>query len=58
MNILRFGGLDKDNLGSLVKIVAGFNEKGLNHFKVFLKGIPPVYEGLEMRSVVPASAHR
>lgn len=55
LNILRFGGLDKDNLASLVKIVAGFNEKGLNQFKVFPKGIPPVYEGIEIRSVVQAS---
>jgi hypothetical protein len=55
LNILRFGGLDKDNLASLVKIVAGFSEKGLNHFKVFPKGIPPVYESLEIRSVVQAS---
>jgi hypothetical protein len=55
LKILRFGGLDKDNLASLVKIVAGFNGKGLNHFKVFPKGIPPVYESLEIRSVVQAS---
>jgi hypothetical protein len=52
LRILRFGGLDKDNLASLVKIVAGFSEKGLSQFKVFPKGLPPVYEGLEIRSVV------
>ena len=55
LEILRFGGLNKDNLASLVKIVAGFNEKGLKHIKVFPKGIPPVYEGLELKSVVEAS---
>ena len=55
LKILRFGGLDKDNLATLVKIVAGFNEKGLNQFKVFPRGIPPVYEGLEIRSVVQAN---
>lgn len=54
LKILRFGGLNKENLALLVKIVAGFNEKGLTQFKVFPKGIPPVYNGLEVRSVVQA----
>jgi hypothetical protein len=54
LKILRFGGLDKDNLASLVKVVASFADKGLGHFKVFPKGIPPVYEGLEIRTVAPA----
>jgi len=55
LKILKFGGLNKENLASLVKIVAGFNENGLTQFKVFPKGIPPVYDGLEVRSVVQAS---
>jgi hypothetical protein len=55
LKILRFGGLDKDNLATLVKIVAGFSEKGLTPIKVFPKGIPPVYEGLEIRSVAQAN---
>lgn len=54
LRILKFGGLDKENLASLVKIVAGFNAKGLTQFKIFPKGIPPVYESLELRSVVQA----
>jgi hypothetical protein len=55
LKILQFGGLNKDNLASLVKIVASFTDKGLNQFKVFPKGIPPVYESLEIRSVVDAT---
>lgn len=55
LRILRFGGLDKNNLATLVKIVAGFTQNGLNHIKVFPKGIPPVYEGLEVKSVVQAN---
>jgi hypothetical protein len=54
LKILRFGNLKKENLAALVKIVAGFNEKGLKHIKVFPKGIPPVYEGLEIRSLLQA----
>jgi hypothetical protein len=54
LKILRFGGLDKDNLANLVKIVAGFSEKGLQHIKVFPRGLPPVYEGIEVKSVVEA----
>ena len=52
LKILRFGGLDRENLAALVKIVAGFTNKGLNHIKVFPKGIPPVYQGLEVKSLV------
>jgi len=52
LKLLRHGGLDRENLANLVKIVAGFNEKGLQHIKVFPKGIPPVYHGLEVRSLV------
>jgi len=52
LKILRFGGLDRENLAALVKIVAGFTEKGLNHIKVFPKGIPPVYQSLEVKSLV------
>ena len=55
LKILRHGGLDRENLAALVKIVAGFSDKGLNHIKVFPKGIPPVYESLEVKSVVEAS---
>lgn len=55
LRILRFGGLDKDNLATLVKIVAGFSERGLSSIKVFPKGIPPVYESLEVRASVQAS---
>ena len=52
LKLLRHGGLDRENLTNLVKIVAGFNEKGLEHIKVFPKGIPPVYHGLEVRALV------
>ena len=53
LNHLRFAGLDKDNLAALVKVVAGFSDKGvLKNFKVFPIGVPPVYEGLEIKSVV------
>ena len=55
LEILRVGGLNKDNLARLVKIVAGFSDKGLKQIKVFPKGIPPVFEGLELKSVVEAS---
>jgi len=45
LNHLRFAGLDKDNLAALVKVVAGFSDKGvLKNFKVFPIGVPPVYE--------------
>jgi hypothetical protein len=54
LKILQFGGLKKENLASLVKIVAGFSAKGMQHIKVFPKGIPPEYEGLEVKSVVEA----
>ena len=50
---LRFSGLHKDNLAHLVKIVAGFSDKKtLPNLKVFPIGIPPVYDSLEVRSVV------
>jgi len=54
LHLLRHGGLQKDNLAALVKIIAGFHEKGLNHIKVFPKGIPPVYEGLGIKSIIEA----
>jgi hypothetical protein len=55
LKLLQYGGLDKNNLANLVKIVAGFTGKGLSQLKVFPKGIPPVYEGLELKSIVPAN---
>jgi hypothetical protein len=55
LKLLQFSGLDKNNLANLVKIVADFADKGLSQIKVFPKGIPPVYEGLELKSIVPAN---
>jgi len=37
---LKYSGLDKSNLAEIVKMVSGFNEKGLKPTKVFPKGIP------------------
>src|ERR1700739_3002318 len=55
LKLLRHGGLQKDNLAALVKIVAGFSDSGLlKNLKVFPRGIPPVYESLEVSSIVSA----
>ena len=56
LKLLRFGGLQKENLAALVKVVAGFHDSGkLKAIRVFPRGIPPIYDGLEVKSVVPAS---
>ena len=51
LNHLRHSGIQKDNLAALVKIVAGFSAT-LPNLKVFPKGIPPVFESLEVSSIV------
>lgn len=51
LQALRFGGIDKENLNELVKIVAGFHREGIQKVKVFPIGIP-VIDGLEVRTIL------
>jgi hypothetical protein len=54
LKVLQFGGLDKENLANLVKIIARFSDQGMEHIKVFPRGLPPIYDGVELKSVVQA----
>ena len=40
LTALKYSGLDKSNLTQLVKIVSGFNKRGIKPTKVFPYGIP------------------
>jgi len=51
MKLLRFGGLDKENLAELVNIVVGLQREGLTRIRVFPLGIP-VVDGLQVRAVL------
>jgi hypothetical protein len=55
LNLLRFSGMDKDNLQELVGIVVGLQGKGLDRFRVFPRGIPPVVDGLNVEATVDAA---
>jgi hypothetical protein len=52
LHLLRFSGIDKDNLQELVGIVVGLQSKGLARFRVFPIGIPPVVDGLNVQAAV------
>ncbi len=52
---LRFGGIDKENLSELVRIVAGLQKAGLKRLKAFPKGIPPVVDALRVTGIADAS---
>ncbi|MGF6810845.1 hypothetical protein OKW30_006037 [Paraburkholderia sp. Clong3] len=52
LNVLRFGGLDDDNLSELVTLVAGFYTSGFQNIRVFPRGIPPVVDGLTVKGVL------
>jgi hypothetical protein len=54
IHALRFSGLDKENLNELVRIVVGLNDEGLDQFRVFPKGQPPVVDGLQVQALVDA----
>jgi len=53
MKELRFGGIDKENLKELVRIVAGIQKAGLKKFKAFPKGTP-VPDGLRVTGAIDA----
>jgi hypothetical protein len=53
-HLLRFGGIDKENLHELVGIVAKVHQAGLKTIRVFPKGIPPVVDGLQVSGLVEA----
>jgi hypothetical protein len=55
LNILRFSGIEKDNLHDLVKIVVNLQGKGLGNLRVFPRGIPPVVDGLNVQATVSAA---
>ena len=55
LHLLRFSGMDKDNLQELVGIVAGLQSKGLSTLRVFPKGLPPVVDSLSVQATIPAT---
>jgi hypothetical protein len=55
LHLLRFSGLDKENLKELVAIVVGLQGKGLGPFRVFPRGIFPVTDGLALQAHVAAA---
>ncbi len=58
MQELRFGGLAKDNLEDLVRIVSGIHDSGLKRLKAFPKGIPPLVDSVRITGVVDAGEIR
>jgi hypothetical protein len=54
LHLLRFSGLQQDNLRELVNIVVQLQSKGLDQFRVFPKGLP-VVDGLTVQGTVEAS---
>jgi hypothetical protein len=52
LHILRFSGIEKDNLQELVGIVVGLQSKGLSRLRVFPRGLPPVVDGLNVSATV------
>lgn len=55
LHSLRFGGMDKQHLSELVKVVAGIQQKGFRITKAFPTGIPPVVSGLRVTSLVSSA---
>jgi hypothetical protein len=55
MHILRFSGIEENNLKELVGIVVGLQSKGLENFRVFPRGVPPVVDGLNIQATVGAA---
>ncbi|MGE5139803.1 MAG: hypothetical protein ACM3JD_10095 [Rudaea sp.] len=58
MQELRFGGIAKENLEDLVRIVSGIHDGGLKSMKAFPKGIPPIVDGVRITGVVDAAGIR
>ena len=56
LHLLRFSGLDQDNLRELVSIVVDLQSKGLERIRVFPRGIPPVVDGLNIQATVEAAS--
>ena len=55
LEALKFGGLDRANLAELVRVVVGFNAKGITPVRVFPNGIP-VPDGLRVQATLDAEA--
>jgi hypothetical protein len=55
LHLLRFSGIDEDNLRELVGIVVGLQGKGLEKIRVFPRGILPVVDGLNVQAIVDAA---
>lgn len=55
LHLLRFSGIDKDNLEELVGIVVGLQGKGLDKLRVFPRGLPPVVDGLNVSATIDAA---
>jgi hypothetical protein len=55
LHLLRFSGIEKDNLRELVSIVVGLKSNGLGAFRIFPRGIPPVVDGLTVQATVSAA---
>ena len=55
LHLLQFSGINSENLRELVSIVVGLQSKGLQAFRVFPKGLPPVVDGLSVQATVSAS---
>jgi hypothetical protein len=55
MSEMRFGGIDKENLDELVRIVAGLRKGGLGKIRVFPKGIP-YPNGVQVSGILEAGA--
>lgn len=54
LHLLRFSGLQQENLRELVNIVVQLQSKGLNKFRIFPRGIINI-DGLEVQGTVEAS---
>jgi hypothetical protein len=54
MHLLRYGGLEKQNLAELIKIIASFAQHGVRPIKVFPIGIPAP-DGVGFHVLLPHS---
>lgn len=54
LHLLRFSGIEDDNLRELVAIVVGLQNKGLTSIRVFPRGLPPVVDGLNVQATIGA----
>src|SRR5438552_1496325 len=52
LRVLRFGGLDKENLNELVRIVVDLHRGGLEQLRVFPKGQPPIVDELQVQAMI------